>query len=120
MRGTEEEAAPTASDGTTARHAQAAPSGIASPLAGRRHHLGRRRLARRERGRQRIAARRAPRPPRGPTRAAPRVLLEAAQDHALDRRIEVGDQLGRARRRLLAVLPRAARRGPRRRTPAAR
>ncbi len=75
-------------------------------LSRRRHHLRRRSLAGGEGRGQRVAAgqRRSHRAGRSGTPA--RLLLEAAQDDALDRRVHVGDEARRRRRRRLLVLPR--------------
>ena len=76
-------------------------------LAGRRDELGRRRLARRDRRLERVAARRASRRRRGPRAAgASRLLLEAGEDRALDRRVEVGHERRGLDRPLVAVLAR--------------
>ena len=83
----------------TAANSDNPTSGLnALVLAGRRHHLRRRRFAGRERRRQRIAARQrgGDGQRRGGTQR--RIGLEAAQDHALDRRIEIAHD-GRRRRR---------------------
>ena len=76
-------------------------------LAGRRHQLRRRRLARRDRRLERVAARRASRRRRGP-RAGRRFgsFSRQARIVALDRRVEVGDDRGRLDRPLVAVLAR--------------
>ena len=78
----------------------------AEPFArrGRGHHFRRRCFARRERRRERIAAGQRRRHCQAPTRAAPRILLEAAQDHALHRRIEVPAELRRRRRCLVRAV----------------
>ena len=78
--------------------------GNALRLSCGRHHLRRRRLARGQRGRERIAAgqRRGDRERR--RRPLRRIALQAAEDHALDRRIEIADDRRRRRdRRLLAL-----------------
>ncbi len=72
--------------------------------AGRGDHLRRRRLAGGQRRRQRIAARQRRRDLRGRRRTGRRLLLEAAQDHALDDGVESRRDRRRGRRRILAVL----------------
>ena len=73
-------------------------------FSGRRDHLGRRRLARREGCGERVAARERPGDLHGRRRPRARVLLEAAQDHALDGRVEAREDVRGRRRRLLLVL----------------
>ena len=73
-------------------------------FSGRRDHLGRRRLARREGRRERVAARERAGDLHGRRRPRARVLLEAAQDHALDGRVEAREDVRGRRRRLLLVL----------------
>ena len=86
-------------------------------LAGGRDHLRRRRFAGGERRRQRIAARQRRRHRQRRRRALRRLALEAAQDHALDRRIEIADQRrgSRDRPRLVQLDQLVERRRPRRR-----
>src|SRR5439155_1555161 len=72
----------------------------AALLARRRHELGRRRLARRERGGERIAAWKRCQDLRGRRGTRGRLRLEAAEDHALERGVEVArDGRRMARRR---------------------
>ena len=67
-------------------------------FARRRHHVRRRRLSRGQRRRQRIAARQR-RCDRERRRRTPvRILRQAAQDHAFDRRIEIAHDRRRRRR----------------------
>ncbi len=78
-------------------------------LAGRGHDLGRRRLPRRERRFERVAAREHRRHDVRGRRPPPRLLLEAAQDRPLDRRVEPGHERRRLDRPLVAVLARVLR-----------
>ena len=75
---------------TSATSSQHAFAGESAPcFAGGGDHLGRGRLARGERRRERIAARQRRRDLRAPRRAAAPGPSQAAQDHALDGRVEV-------------------------------
>ena len=74
--------------------------------ARRRHQLRRGRLPRRQGGRERVATGQGRGDGERRGRAQPRILLQAPQDRALHRRIEIADDRGRPRRILFLVLPR--------------